>query len=223
MTGDLTMTCARSGRPHIYLASSSPRRRQLLEQLGVRYHVLAAQIDERRLPGEAPYAYARRMAVTKARRAAAVRDETLPVLAADTVVVADGDTLGKPAHRQEALAMLERLSGRSHEVVTAVALVGAQESVRLSVTRVTFRVIESAEAAAYWETGEPRDKAGAYAVQGMGAVFVSRLEGSYTGVVGLPLYETAQLLGACGVPVLALPQDGQSGGDDALDRDGKSA
>lgn len=203
----------------IYLASSSPRRRELLARLGVPYCVLAADIDERRLPGEAPREYVRRMAVTKARRAAAAVRESRPVLAADTAVVVDGRVLGKPAHREEALAALARLSGRSHEVMTAVALVHRAEALRLSVTRVTFREIDPAEAAAYWETGEPRDKAGAYAVQGLGAVFVSRLEGSYTGVVGLPLFETAQLLGDIGVPVLAPPATGQSGGEHVSDYD----
>lgn len=216
------MNSVQAERPQIYLASSSPRRRKLLDQLGVRYHVLAADIDETRRCGEAAQAYARRMALEKARRAAELRGRPLPVLAADTVVTLDGEVLGKPASRAEALAALARLSGRSHEVVTAVALIHEMEAVRVSVTRVIFRHIPPAEAAAYWETGEPRDKAGGYAVQGRGAVFVAGLEGSYTGVVGLPLFETAQMLNECGVPVLAPPID-QSGGDDALDREGKSA
>lgn len=205
----------------IYLASSSPRRRELLAQLGVPYRILTAGIDERRLSGEPPGDYVRRMALAKARHAAAVRDEPWPVLAADTVVVVGGDVLGKPAHREEALATLARLSGRRHEVMTAVALIHRTEALRQTVTRVTFREIDPVEAAAYWETGEPRDKAGAYAVQGLGAVFVSRLEGSYTGVVGLPLFETAQLLGEGGVPILAPPAIQQPGGQDARDRDGK--
>ncbi|HKJ21777.1 MAG TPA: nucleoside triphosphate pyrophosphatase [Gammaproteobacteria bacterium] len=215
------MTGVQTERPQLYLASSSPRRRQLLAQLGVRYHVLTAGIDERRRDGEAPRDYARRMAISKARRAAAdpSRDAALPVLAADTVVTVDGTVLGKPVHRDDALSALARLSGRSHEVITAVALLHDIEAVRLSVTRVTFRVVHPGEAEAYWETGEPGDKAGAYAVQGLGAVFVSRLEGSYTGVVGLPLFETAQLLGECGVSVLAPRGIAETGGDDASDHD----
>lgn len=191
-------------RPQLYLASSSPRRRKLLGRIGVRFQVLPVDVDERRRPGESPERYVRRMAVTKARQAAAgpLRREGVPVLAADTAVVIDGDVLGKPDGREHALAMLARLSGRSHEVLTAVAAVSGTEALRVSRSRVTFRVIDPAEAAAYWITGEPADKAGGYAVQGLGAVFVTRLEGSYSGVMGLPLFETAQVLGEHGVAVL---------------------
>lgn len=180
--------------PQIYLASSSPRRRELLEQIGVRYHVLPVNVDERRRRSEPPRDYALRMACTKSRLAATGRVMDLPVLAADTVVVIDGEVLGKPVDRDHAMAMLARLSGRAHEVLTAVAVHHHSEDLRISISQVEFRPIDPLEAAAYWATGEPRDKAGAYAIQGRGAVFVSRLVGSYSGVVGLPLYETAQLL-----------------------------
>lgn len=187
--------------PQIYLASSSPRRRELLDQIGVRYHVLPVDADERRRAGESPRDYVLRMAQSKARLAAADpgRVLDLPVLAADTVVVIDGDVLGKPTNRDNATAMLARLSGRTHEVLTAVAVIHRTEGVRISISQVAFRLIDPLEAAAYWATGEPRDKAGAYAIQGRGAVFVARLEGSYSGVVGLPLFETAQLLREHGV------------------------
>ncbi|MGE0371214.1 MAG: nucleoside triphosphate pyrophosphatase, partial [Gammaproteobacteria bacterium] len=123
-------------------------------------------------------------------------------LGADTVVVLDGDVLLKPSGRAEALAMLARLSGRTHRVLSGVAVAGRRELTRLSESRVTFRAIEAREREAYWETGEPADKAGAYAIQGVGAVFVTRLEGSYSGVVGLPLGETAEMLALCGVDIL---------------------
>jgi len=182
--------------PQIYLASSSPRRRELLDQIGVRYHVLPVDADEHRHAGESPRDYVLRMARTKARLAAADpgRVMDIPVLAADTVVVIDGEVLGKPTHREHAESMLARLSGRVHEVLTAVAVMHRTEGVRISATQVEFRPIDPVEAAAYWATGEPLDKAGAYAIQGRGAVFVARLEGSYSGVVGLPLFEVAQLL-----------------------------
>lgn len=186
--------------PLLILASSSPRRRALLEQIGVAHRAQAVDIDERRLPGETPEDYVQRLALAKARAgAAATAGYGLPVLGADTAVVLDGEILQKPAGREEALAMLSRLSGRSHRVLTAVALAGARESLRLCASTVRFRPISAAEALAYWETGEPLDKAGGYAIQGRGAVFVTRLEGSYSGVVGLPLYETAQMLAEHGL------------------------
>ena len=148
--------------------------------------------------------YVLRIAAAKARagRTAAPRP-ALPVLGADTAVVCDDRILGKPADRDDALAMLRLLSGRTHRVLTAVAVVGSGEGVAVSETEVTFRAIAEAEALAYWATGEPRDKAGAYGIQGLGALFVERLSGSYSGVVGLPLFETACLLAAEGVAVLA--------------------
>ena len=178
----------------LYLASKSPRRRQLLDQIGIDYELLATDVDEAQLDGETPAAYVQRVALDKARAGQARADKPLPVLAADTAVVLDGRVLGKPAGRNEAIAMLLSLSGRSHEVYTAVALAHDREQVALSRSRLCFRPLTEAECIAYCDTDEPWDKAGAYGIQGRGAVFVSRIEGSYSAVVGLPLYETAQLL-----------------------------
>lgn len=186
--------------PVLCLASVSPRRRALLEQIGVAHRTSAPHIDEAVLPGEAAADYVVRMARAKA---LAVHEQRpgLPVLAADTSVVIDELILGKPAGAAEAVAMLERLSGRAHEVLTAVALASEQGlAFRLSASEVRFRALSRAECIAYWESGEPRDKAGAYAIQGKGAVFIESLSGSYSGVMGLPLYETAELLRAAGVP-----------------------
>ena len=179
----------------IYLASASPRRRELLEQIGVRYELIVAPVDETRRGDEPPGSYVSRMALAKARAGFERRKDALPVLGADTVVAVDDAVLGKPRDRNDALAMLRRLSGRTHHVYTAVALVDVgREASRLNVSAVSFRTLSDDECARYWASGEPADKAGAYAIQGRGAVFVSRLEGSYSGVMGLPLYETAELL-----------------------------
>lgn len=184
----------------LILASSSPRRRELLDQIGVTYRVQPVEVDETPREGESPEAFARRMALEKARAGWKAQGSGLPVLGADTVVTLDGVILGKPADRAEALHMLGRLSGSTHRVLSAVALKhGGREAVRLSETRVRFRTLAPEEIAAYWDSGEPADKAGAYGVQGLGALFVEHLEGSYTGVVGLPLYETGQLLEAFGI------------------------
>jgi septum formation protein len=191
----------------LLLASGSPRRRELLAQIGVPHAVIVPGIAELRLAGEGVHECVQRLALAKARaghaaaQAGDVALQGLPVLGADTAVVLGDDMLGKPVDRADALAMLARLSGVTHRVLTAVALVHASgEAIRLSESRVRLRVLQPAECAAYWHSGEPRDKAGGYAVQGLGAVFVSSLEGSYSGVMGLPLYETAQLLDAAGVP-----------------------
>jgi septum formation protein len=186
----------------IYLASGSPRRRELLQQIGVTFQVLGADLDETALPGEAPVAYVSRLAQAKATLGwERSRDSGgVPVLAADTAVVLDARILGKPADMNDAIAMLLQLSGRAHQVLTAVALrTAAGLQVKVSHSTVTFRTIDSSEARAYWETGEPCDKAGAYAIQGYAAVFISDLKGSYSGVMGLPLFETAALLEAAGV------------------------
>lgn len=186
-------------QPVICLASNSPRRRELLSQIGVPHIVTAADIDESVLSGEQPRAYVMRLAREKAlavRRAG----QPLPVLAADTTVVVDGRVFGKPRDRADAIYMLSELAGRDHEVLTAVALVGTHGvGERLSSSRVCFRKISAEECAAYWETGEPRDKAGGYAIQGLGAVFVESLTGSYSAVMGLPLFETGELLRLAGV------------------------
>jgi len=186
--------------PQLYLASRSPRRQELLRQVGLRFELLAGDVPELRRPGQAPAEYAIEMALAKARTARAAAPRTLPVLGADTDVVIDGEILGKPAHRDEAMAMLSRLANRTHEVFSSVAVVlDGRSETALSVTRVSFGAITPQQAAAYWETGEPADKAGAYAIQGFGAQFVREIHGSYSGVVGLPLYETLGLLERFGV------------------------
>lgn len=183
-----------------YLASKSPRRQELLRQLGLRFVVRAADIVEQPQPGETPEQYARRIALEKAQAVQAEISDGLPILAADTDVVIDGRILGKPADREDALSMLATLSGRTHEVYSAVAVVqGAQVESALSVTQVSFAVISDDLAARYWASGEPADKAGAYAIQGLGAQFVKQIHGSYSGVVGLPLYETLTLLQKFGI------------------------
>jgi septum formation protein len=185
--------------PLLCLASRSPRRRQLLGQIGVPHVVSAAHIDEAVLSGERAADYVLRMARAKA-LAVRAHSAALPVLAADTTVVVDELICGKPADEAAAVAMLQRLSGRSHQVLTAVALAGdAGLSFRLSASEVRLRALTRAECEAYWRTGEPRDKAGGYAVQGRGAVFIEHLSGSYSGVMGLPLFETAQLLAGAGL------------------------
>lgn len=192
----------------IYLASASPRRRELLEQIGVRYRQLLVEVPEEQQLDEVPEMYVLRVALEKARagRAALAQDDPTPVLGADTAVVIDGEVLGKPRNRADALAMLARLSGQWHQVMSAVAVVGAdgEAQSRLSVSAVQFRPVSREEAEAYWETGEPRDKAGGYAIQGRAAVFIERLEGSYSGVMGLPLFETAELLGQFGIAPLVI-------------------
>ncbi len=185
----------------IYLASRSPRRGTLLAQIGVGFTPLLIDVPEIRQPAEAPEDFVRRLALDKARAGwrAPDRNQDWPVLGADTAIVLDDDVLGKPADRNEALAMLACLSGRSHRVLSAVAVVqGSQEQGRLSTSIVRFRATTQTERQRYCATGEPLDKAGAYAIQGYAAAFVSWLEGSYSGVMGLPLYETVELLTAFG-------------------------
>jgi septum formation protein len=190
--------------PHVFLASASPRRQALLTQIGIGYTLLHAGVDEALLPDEPARDYVRRVALEKVRagRALLAEDAGSPVLGADTAVVVDGRIMGKPRDRDEGIDMLLALSGRSHQVLSAVALAADREAVRVSESRVTFRRLTQAQCAAYWDTGEPRDKAGGYAIQGRGAVFVSRLEGSYSGVMGLPVYETAELLREFGIEVV---------------------
>lgn len=190
----------------LVLASASPRRSQLLTQIGVAHRVLSADIDERPLAGESAQQCVRRLAREKALqvrarlRAEGVRASA--VLAADTVVLLDQQLMGKPRDRTDALAMLAQLSDRTHSVLSAVALAHGDElGEALSSSRVTFRALTAAECEAYWDSGEPRDKAGAYAIQGLGAVFVQQLTGSYSGVMGLPLAETAALLAQAGIAV----------------------
>ncbi len=207
---DVAAIVSSSPAPHgarFYLASRSPRRRELLEQAGFVYAALpagAADIDETPHAGEAAVDYVLRVAAEKAgagRRAMAIRGlAALPVLTADTTVVLEGAILGKPDDARHAGDMLSRLSGRVHQVFTAVALAGAAGvTTRLSASTVEFRDIAPAEIARYVATGEPLDKAGAYGVQGRAAVFIKALHGSYSGIMGLPLFETAELLGTLGI------------------------
>lgn len=199
----------------IYLASRSPRRRELLKQIGVKFDPLLLRlaaprgpdIDELRHGGESASDYVERTAREKAQfglEALSMRSMLFrPVLAADTVVIVDGEVLGKPADREQATSFMRRLSGRSHEVRTAVALaIQGPVLTATSVSQVHFRALDNAEIERYCATAEPYDKAGGYAIQGMAAVFIERIEGSYTGVMGLPLFETAQLLSQAGIKTI---------------------
>ncbi|PTD95521.1 Maf family protein [Pseudothauera lacus] len=198
--------------PRIYLASRSPRRRELLRQIGVQFDVLTfrggergedADVDETPLAGEGAERYVERLALTKAE--AAVRRllwrklQRQPVLAADTTLEVDGEIIGKPTDSADATAILQRLSGRSHRVLTAVAVSdGERTRCRVSVSEVRFRELDAEQIRRYVNSGEPLDKAGAYGIQGRAAVFVEHISGSYSGIMGLPLFETAQLLEAFG-------------------------
>jgi septum formation protein len=187
---------ADAGAHFLYLASASPRRSELLKQLGLRFEVIPVELDESRKNSEAGADYVCRLALKKARKAwANLEVGRAPVLAADTAVVVGDEIFGKPLNQDDAIRMLTALSGREHEVLTAVtALDGSQEASRLSCTRVRFQPISKAQMINYWQTGEPADKAGAYAIQGLGAVLIKEIHGSYSGVMGLPLFETARLL-----------------------------
>ena len=189
-------------QPEIYLASRSPRRRQLLEQIGLPFTPLDVDVDERWNEEDSPEVFAIRLALEKARAgwAQAPADAALPTLGADTTVVFDDRVLGKPRDDDEARAMLHALSDREHQVLTGIALVdGHGEATRLSANRVRFRALDETDVERYIASGEPVGKAGGYAIQGIGGVFVSHLEGSYSGVMGLPLYETTDLLAEYGV------------------------
>jgi len=200
--------------PRIYLASRSPRRRELLAQVGVRFDLLLfrvppredAEVNEDWQPGEIPEAYVQRVARAKAefgadliaRRAIVAR----PVLAADTTLDLDGEIIGKPRDEADAIAILTRLSGRSHRVLTAIAMAqGERIEHRLSVSTVRFRPVGADEIKRYVQSGEPMDKAGAYGIQGRAALFIEEIHGSHSGIVGLPLCETALLLRDFGYPM----------------------
>ncbi len=199
----------------IYLASKSPRRRELLRQVGVEFELLSLRADpgrgpdvsEAERPGEAPLAYVERVAREKgafAWKVLALRRMPLrPVLSADTTVTIDGQILGKPANPEEAVAMLERLSGRTHQVLTSVALhhIDLAEQVT-QVSNVRFASLSLDTIKAYCATPEPYDKAGAYGIQGLAALFIEHIEGSHSGIMGLPVFETAQLLKKAGVQFL---------------------
>lgn len=192
---------ANTPNPLIFLASASPRRSSLLTQIGVPHEIRPVDIDETRKAEESPAEYVYRLARTKAETLwnRLPKAGRLPVLGADTTVALGADVLGKPASREEELAMLRRLSGATHQVYTGVALCSERGiELRLSVSDVTFRRLTDLEILAYWDSGEPADKAGGYAVQGRAAVFIERINGSYSGIVGLPIFETAELLQAVG-------------------------
>lgn len=189
--------------PPVYLASQSPRRAELLQQIGVEFKCLATDVDESLQPGEQAAAYVERLAIAKAEAGLALIGqsglEARPVLGADTSVVLDGEILGKPRDRDHARAILGSLSGRQHQVMTAICVCstaqqGARNNTAISRTQVRFRPISAWEIDAYCASAEPMDKAGAYGIQGQAAVFVESITGSYSGVVGLPLLETYQLL-----------------------------
>ena len=191
----------------LILASASQRRTEVLQQIGVRHLIKPADIDESSRAHESPVDYVQRMAIEKAKHIIALSSDTIPVLGADTCVVCDEKIFGKPANKAQALEMLTSLSGRSHEVLTAVAVGNAQRCLlSISKTEVVFRKITKQECLSYWATGEPKDKAGSYAIQGYGAVFIELIKGSYSGVVGLPIKETSALLKIFGVPIWDFPR-----------------
>jgi len=187
----------------IILASASSRRRELLDQAGIVYQTRTADIDESARHDEAPGQYVERIAGEKAKWVAARDFSGLPILGADTAVVLEGEILGKPRDVSHAVELLNSLSGKTHKVYTAVALVTPGRPIcgRLSVSRVSFAELEPEWIRAYCDTGEPMDKAGAYAIQGLAAGYISRLEGSYSGVMGLPLFETVELISSAGIKV----------------------
>ncbi len=183
----------------IILASASPRRKELLDQIKVTYTVHPVDLDETPLPDEAPLAYVQRLAAEKSAACVAQLKTEIPVLAADTAVILGRVIMGKPKDQADALAMLTQLSGNTHQVYSAISLRGREHSQAHSITEVTFRRLTQREILAYWHSGEPVDKAGSYAIQGMGGLFVESIKGSFSGVVGLPLFETAELLSKQGI------------------------
>jgi septum formation protein len=188
--------------PQIILASASPRRRELLNQIHVRHLVQTADIDETPFSTESPETYVQRLALEKALACRQKFNPTLPILAADTTVVLGNQIMGKPQNEADAFQMLNQLSGNTHHVFTAIALLGNKQNVVMSKTEVTFKILSENEIHAYWQSGEPLDKAGSYAIQGKGSLFIERINGSFSGVMGLPLFETAQLLALEGIELL---------------------
>ena len=194
----------RSNRTQFYLASSSPRRQELLSSVGLSFETVTVDVDEQHHEDESAAVFVTRLALAKVERAAELIAQNnyndLPILAADTCVTIDSQVLGKPNDVEHAKTMLSLLSGRTHDVLTAIALKTANAVWQdLSQTQVTFTSLSQQEISAYCASGEPFDKAGAYAIQGLGSAFVKHIEGSYTGVVGLPMYETHRLLVKSGI------------------------
>lgn len=183
----------------IILASASPRRSELLRQIGIAHRVSVVDVDETPLLDESPLAYVQRVASEKSLACLNHHRHLLPILAADTAVVLDGQIMGKPRDYHHAHSMLSQLSGRSHQVYSAVSLRGQAHWQAVSINDVSFRALSDEEIEAYWQTGEPADKAGAYAIQGLASVFIESIRGSFSGVMGLPLFETAQLLAKEGI------------------------
>ena len=195
--------------PQLYLASQSPRRRTLIEQLGLSFQTLAVDIDERLKQGEEPPAFVKRLALEKARTGwQQVSHQHIPVVGADTCIVLNHQIVGKPADKQQGIALLKQYAENTHSVLTGIAIVGpgndgsnatVKEKVRVSTSFVTFRALSDEDCEQYWQTGEPLGKAGGYAIQGIAAAFIEKLEGSYSGVMGLPLCELAELMPAFGI------------------------
>ncbi len=189
----------------LVLASASPRRQALLAQINIMPIIHPVDLDETPLPNEQPLAYVKRIAAEKSSLCVAIlghERSALPVLAADTAVILDNNIMGKPKSKEDAIAMLTALSGLTHQVYTAISLRGKQHWQAVSISEVTLRTLSEAEISAYWHTGEPQDKAGAYAIQGLGGIFVASVKGSFSGIVGLPLFETAELLAKEGIHTL---------------------
>ncbi|MDQ7090470.1 MAG: Maf family protein [Methylococcales bacterium] len=186
----------------IILASNSPRRRELLTQLGVTYHVCRIDIDETPLKNESPLVYVQRVAAEKSAACVKLDNPILPVLAADTAVILNKKIMGKPENQAHAAEMLTQLSGTTHQVCSAISFRGTEHWQRLVITEVKFRSLQPSEMRNYWKTGEPCDKAGGYAIQGLGSIFIESIKGSFSAVMGLPLFETAELLSKQGIKII---------------------
>ena len=190
--------------PQIYLASGSPRRQELLHQMGVSFIVIPQFVKEVHKPGESPEEFVTRLAVQKAADGLSRQtNRRIPVLGSDTAVVLDGKILGKPGSREQAIEMLLSLSAHTHQVMTAVALKNEQKTeVVISVSEVSFSKLSREMCENYWHTGEPADKAGSYGIQGKGALFISNINGSYSAVMGLPIFEAGTILNKFGIKIL---------------------
>ena len=186
----------------IILASNSPRRTELLTQLGVNHQVYAVDIDETPFKNESPLDYVQRVAAEKSAACLRLNQTQYPILAADTAVVMNNQIMGKPRDQQHAAQMLRCLSGQTHQVYSAISFRGKKHWQRVNITEVTFRSIQTFEMVAYWNTGEPKDKAGGYAIQGQGSIFIEFIKGSFSGVMGLPLFETAEILTKQGIKII---------------------